>query len=586
MIKEHRWILLVLYVVLILVFDRRVIVLPELTRKQQVVATEARKVSRSAQNEDYNGLDGPHQICRSLDVSSGTNQRPILPSIGTLWSNQTARITEALLHSPANEPYGARTDELQALIAQVMEALSLSRLRRSVRPATLSANDAKIKRIMNVLWNRYSDPNKNPPLQVLVFGGSPTVGSNCERNRHFGKHGSCAWPGHLQDFLNAYLGFDAINIVNYGMGGSSSHLARIMLQLRLFPKSMLPDGPDVVINSYAVNDFSYHAGEEVSSGLSFQAMFAAFLEAVNQITNCERDRPLTIFLDDFSINYLDKNLIQPVEDYRAEIAKHTSFHQVLTVSLIDVTSDFLYSGSKYEKLLIDWKGDKKHLTWGGHVAVVTIFAYNAMTLLLHACDSLSTMPVSALPKDEPSLLDAQFRPPLDSPDLSLVNVNTEWAQRHARCDKTQQSKTCPFAWIALAKEDEHQDIADVSDIMVSAKNWRYVNKWPPINHGLYGSRNGLATLKVADTTNIISTITIIYMKSYSEKWYNSTVQANVLLCGNETASVELSGFHKKNTSEYYTQTIEFDNAGTCGSVVLNLQMTGGNTFRIMGLSFC
>jgi hypothetical protein len=40
-----------------------------------------------------------------------------------------------------------------------------------------------------------------------------------------------------------------------------------------------------------------------------------------------------------------------------------------------------------------------------------------------------------------------------------------------------------------------------------------------------------------------------------------------LVCGNDTASVVFSGFREKNTSEYYTQKIEFDNAGTWDSEI-------------------
>ena len=76
------------------------------------------------------------------------------------------------------------------------------------------------------------------------------------------------------------------------------------------------------------------------------------------------------------------------------------------------------------------------------------------------------------------------------------------------------------------------------------------------------------------------------MKSYSEKWYNSTVQASVLACGHKAASVELTGYHEKRTSEYFTETVEFENVEPCDAVVLSLLMTGGSTFRIGGLSFC
>jgi len=86
------------------------------------------------------------------------------------------------------------------------------------------------------------------------------VGSNCERNKKFRKNGACAWPGHLQEFANAFLGFDAVRVVNFGMGASSSGVASMILNFRLFSDFVMPNGPDVIINAYSVNDFSYYTG--------------------------------------------------------------------------------------------------------------------------------------------------------------------------------------------------------------------------------------------------------------------------------------------------------------------------------------
>lgn len=564
-------------------------------KAQSVVRDASIDGGRSAINQRLNEHDDDSlaQICyRLLD---GKNSQ-IIPSAGTLWTTEAPLIKQALLHSPSNEPFGSRTSELKTLIDQVFQALPLDRLRRSVRPATLSSSDIKLRRILDVLWKRYHDPDNNPPLQVLVFGGSPTAGSNCERNGRLKKQGQCAWPGHLQLFANAYLGFDAIRVVNYAIGATSSQMATMMLRLRLFPLSMDTQGPDVIINAYAVNDFSYHSGEIEKNGvLSFLNLFSAFVNAVKDLTSCQKDRPFAIFLDDFSVNYQKGNLVEAVENYRAEISKLTSYHQVLTISFVDMIQDFLFSDSKEEELLVDWKSDGKHIPWGGHMAIVLAFMYNALNIVVELCEqnlSSAALEQESSKQGRSQQLDSYFRPHLDE-TVALEGFSDQWSNNletsSQNCNEEDRTETCPFGWVALRKEDEHQHIQDIMAILVKKENWEYVQTWPPTNYGLYGSRNGTAVLHVESSENDapVESITIIYMKSYSEKWYNSTVQATVHRCEEVVSSVELSGYHDKLTSEYFTETIELPTGSSvCRSVDLTLQMTGGDTFRVGGLSFC
>jgi hypothetical protein len=160
-------------------------------------------------------------------------------------------------------------------------------------------------------------------------------------------------------------------------------------------------------------------------------------------------------------------------------------------------------------------------------------------------------------------------------------------------------KVCPFAWVALRKEAEHEHMANVDDILVRADGWKYDTTWPPTNYGFYGSTNGTAVLRVNETnsnnntitTAMMSTVTIIYMKSYSEKWLNSLAKVTVYQCQNVVAAKTISGFHEKQTSEYYTETISWEHSATtttsfCPFVELELEMISGSTFRIGGLSFC
>lgn len=154
------------------------------------------------------------------------------------------------------------------------------------------------------------------------------------------------------------------------------------------------------------------------------------------------------------------------------------------------------------------------------VAVVVLFAYNALNVLVQYCKSSAVsadsstldlelfMPTSVSPLRNSTDLDAIHRPPLDG-SLSLHNMEQEWAQRHYAQCSADQSRPCPFAWIALRKEREHQHLDSVDSILVQATGWKYDTTWPPTNYGLYGSRNGTAILRVENAT-YVSSITIVY----------------------------------------------------------------------------
>jgi hypothetical protein len=79
----------------------------------------------------------------------------------------------------------------------------------------------------------------------LVFGGSPTAGSNCELNNRLKKQGGWAWPDYLETFS-----FDAVQVGSYAMGPSSSSVVSMIHRFRLFPASiMMPDRPEIIVNA-------------------------------------------------------------------------------------------------------------------------------------------------------------------------------------------------------------------------------------------------------------------------------------------------------------------------------------------------
>jgi hypothetical protein len=533
------------------------------------------------------------------------------------------KIRDSLLHSPANKPFGKRSGELQKLIDQVLDALPPSRLRRSLRPQSVSPehHPQKIRRILNILWKRYQttkeDTSNNAPtttpspkLQVLVFGGSPTAGSNCERNLQVRKQGNCAWPDHLETFLNAYLGFDAVQVVNYAMGSTSSSVASMILRFRLFPPSMMPGGPDIIVNAYAVNDYSHY-----DSGV-FPKMVQDFIESANTLSSCQGDSPLLVYLDDFVVNFAKGRALLTSETYNADIGKLMQWYQVMTVAYSDVVRDMVYANREEQALLVDWEGDDKHLPWAGHIAIVLSFMFNGVNSVLDFCDDetyrilqhgskksdINSSTTNSKKATKALILDPSLRPLLDK-RVTLSSITEKWEGRqngYACQSGGGHDQRCAFAWVAMKREAETGHLAQgQGPEFQEVDGWQYRTKHPPSAYGLYATAsNGTFLLNVTDDTSTsssghqpVNTVILFYMKSYSEKWQGSMVNASVFLGTHENhatpvASVELSGFHEKKTSEFFMEKLRFGNAGDHRDVLLHLRMVGGSTFRIGGLAFC
>lgn len=99
-----------------------------------------------------------------------------------------------------------------------------------------------------------------------------------------------------------------------------------------------------------------------------------------------------------------------------------------------------------------------------------------------------------------------------------------------------------------------------------------------------------------ETYSLADSVTIFYMKSYGERWENSTIKLDILskpanesgFISNWTtiSSVRLSGYHAKNTSETYTETIKLSSDFLIQQLRVAITLINGETFKIMGLLVC
>lgn len=94
-------------------------------------------------------------------------------------------------------------------------------------------------------------------------------------------------------------------------------------------------------------------------------------------------------------------------------------------------------------------------------------------------------------------------------------------------------------------------------------------------------------------------LTVFYLKSYGKKWEESqvrlTVQARTTTAtttnsnGTFVSAMEpqdLSGRHDKETSETYVLRVPLNQLTTGVDLVIGLELTGGEQFKLLGLAFC
>jgi hypothetical protein len=568
------------------------------------------------------------------DICSIFQSKPGLNSPTAFWmqSLKTGRIQKAILAAPDNSE-GSLDAHLQELSSKVLATLSPAMFRRSIHHFAASSNKAsnyraKFTEILEKVKLRYNDfsdaslkkteNEEHEKVKILVFGGSPTAGSNCYRNGALKKNkaGPCAWPGHLEGFLNSYIGFDAFEVVNYAIGASDSSLAVTIMQHGLIPPSM--KGPDhtvdIVIYAYSVNDF----GRSWSDG----KFLHDFIMAADNLAPCKGPGPITLLLEDLVVNFNRYHQIDQAEEYHSKFIKMAQWHELPLVSYSNVVKRPLLHNTS-EELLVDWTKDSKHAPRGGHIAITLTLAFNFLNMVQQHCDdgSLYSSPARKMEENKPSaLMDPIHLPSLEN-HPSLLTVTKSWQNNTSNASERKNDKCsnggqdrCAFAFLATRKEQEHSHLTDdPNDIMKESQGWMVDTSWPPDNYGFKASEaNATAhfllhgTVPHADgskTSIQIKSMGITYMKSYSEKWIDSNLHVDIFhgsIVSNITnsvndgdpdqptilASADYSGFHETLTSEYYTEVLDFEGHEMGEDLNVTFRMTSGNTFKIVALTFC
>ena len=203
--------------------------------------------------------------------------------------------------------------------------------------------------------------------------------------------------------------------------------------------------------------------------------------------------------------------------------------------------------------------------------------------------------VPGKPKTPPEAL-----PPNLTPLLNLEDVSDIWRAEasaslsSSSCDANEPEKRCIFSWISGLSQQQKDSAWIESMFKKHTKEntgWKIIDENGKI--GYMPTKIGdKMVLEFTDLAQPISSVTFFIMKSYGEKWEGSRLRASVAERHSSADwgvvdTVNLSGVHAKNTSEMYPEKMNLPHPiPTASSLQVSYELTGGTTFKIMGLAIC
>ena len=367
-------------------------------------------------NDDDGDDDDDDGICSLLPHPT--------PSILSLWSSHLPQIFNATRHS-ADPTY-----IFHDFTAQLLHILTPDRLQRSIK--TLPLDWTPVRRGLDILHRRLSsiydevqsyhgqyelgpdddipleemkrindNPNHPRKLNILVMGGSVTMGVVCHINpvtTSTGKYSrrDCAWPGRLSHFFTKLFGgFELVNVHTVSLGGTNTESGITIWDYSLLPSDV--PYPDVVLNAYATNDMHYNTVQEairrnITLGESLLTMGQEFVRLLlTPKSECApRAPPLLLYVDDYLGNEQNEILTTMISPQTINLL--SGYYGIGSMSYGDAVRDIVYGDTKEWWLSSDWyeKGKSQyqravHPHMGMHIGMVWVVAYNLFNLVTSYC---------------------------------------------------------------------------------------------------------------------------------------------------------------------------------------------------------
>lgn len=492
------------------------------------------------------------------------------------------------------------------------------------------------QRLLAIINRRIENPYQNPPLEVMVFGGSIVLGTGAGVHTGWNlkawSETEARWSTQLQDLLNHVLFHPhhhptanhphniVINVTNMANGGMTAGMSAIPLQYGIFPEGHA--GPDLIVASFGYNDMMallarhqnpvlYHMDETQK----FNYLRDETQRFVRAALGCH-DLPAVLLLDDtFMIPQVTAqfNLL-----HSRHITEITTWYDLWGVSWTKAFLHYSYSNPILESLSSPNGTDDVYWPlWGSnvrtahpgvmfHVGIAWLLFYQFAQTTLMGCHDYSevmtnrnattttTTTTATTTTTHARQLDPRDIPPMDGSTM-YQSIPAAWinATHHKKCFSRH---SCPYFWIAHRATDiqTKEDVKRVIDsVLVENIGWN--EEGNPIRKprpGWVASQpKAVFSIALNVTTLPIHRLTLLYLKSYGTKWEDSRLRITIRIRrppgiqGLPKVKHDLVGYHTSNTSINYEATIPFD-AHVGDTILVTFHVVGGTTFRINGMLFC
>jgi len=498
-------------------------------------------------------------------------------------------------------PTSSTATELHDDLKEVSNTLwSPRRIRKSILNPLRPEEAQKLLRIMDA---RLQDPLQNPPLQIMVFGGSIVLGHGAGKNDKWNLKANdteARWSSQLEQLINHVLfqGRSVVKVTNMANGGMSTGISAIPLEYGIYPKGYPKQGPDLILASFGYNDMAMLLAKHQNPYLYHMdatQQHYYLLDATQRFVRASCGKIVWLVDDSFMIPQIP--IRQNLMHSRA-VTEVAAWYDVWGVSW---TKAFLHMSYSNEQLAnVTHNGDIFWPLWGGkvktshpnimfHTGMAWFLFYQFVDMSIQGCCSQLPMvhPGQTYPE-----LNPRFIPPIDE-TTTFQTLPGAW--RNATQQKCgRQASLCSYLWIVnrATNIQTREDVRMAIDsVLLTNKGWEE-DGYPvrkPRPGWVANQRKAVFEIQVNATESAIRKITIIYMKSYGPRWENARLRITVRVRRGEVwvwkTKHELEGFHSSNTSVNYEAMLAV--AGEVGDQVLaKFEVFSGTTFRINGMLFC
>jgi hypothetical protein len=578
-------------------------------------------------------------LCQTIGANDQSFQK--------VWENTKETIAAVSLLK-ANWIHDLRTNpSFTNWVQESMSYFTYSRLQRSSIARPLD-QFRTFGRIHSILENKLTNPDTAPPLRIVVFGGSVTAGHQClvnifdfqvkRQGRDDAVHAAvhmCAWPGRLQDMLDEILGKGVVEIINMSVGGASSDMSTVAMEFGLIPGS----SPDIVVWDHGSND----AAEYLDAPKLFTKKLQPFYQAARNLPNsCNlTDPPLVIFLDTLLGDTLKfPNIYQSLTTSEAVWKIVTWYHNTWGISYANVVRPHVLSNLQSKEDIFPLLGSKGLFVHPGmmfHITVAWVFVFNILYALHDNCIE-RTNALTSLKPTKSSDTKTAVRQTIDHLDgvhipeltdnLKILDVQAEWKGRipdeqdielclekqsvaNSSTEKATPHSTskCFYVWMVnrVAKVTTTDHVNQVlQPYLVGNEGWQasgFPVQQPRTGWFAEEGRDSWFELAFEGLPISVQSLTVVYMKSYSEKWYNATVQIDCSIGASmnhnssredfpvssaESLRYHLTGYHVEKTSVLIPEKLQLpsQNRNSGDTLHLKFKLIEGETFKITGMALC